>query len=409
MPRAVFKIVLFIVVLAAGIGGFIYLKTTKPAGEPVKTEEKSWPAQTQTVTPQTLAPALTLYGRAESPRTVTLEAALAAEAQAVPVLEGQQVEAGAVLAQLDERDVRLLLQQREADVSDIAAQINNENNAYANHLASLPREQALLELSRRAAERALKLEKQQAGSQSARDESLQAVERQQLAINSRQLEIKNHAARLEQLQARLNKAQALRDQAKLDLSRAQITAPFAATIAKVSIAPGDRVRVGDAMIVLYDHQALEARAQIPDRYLAIVAAGNGLQASGDASGSAIGLRLNRLAGEARANGGGVEALFAVTRGQDKLRAGQFVTLRLALPPQDNAVALPFEAVYGNQRVYKLVGGRMRGVAVEFLGEWVNPDGKALALLRGAELQAGDVVVTTQLPNAIEGLKIQASQ
>jgi hypothetical protein len=48
---------------------------------------------------------------------------------------------------------------------------------------------------------------------------------------------------------------------------------------------------------------------------------------------------------------------------------------------------------------------MHGVDVELLGPAANGD-VSLALVRGAGLAAGDRVIVTHLPNAIDGLPVQ---
>jgi hypothetical protein len=71
------------------------------------------------------------------------------------------------------------------------------------------------------------------------------------------------------------------------------------------------------------------------------------------------------------------------------------------------------AVYGGERVYEIEEKtapkpvlRMRGVAVEMLGTRRDADGRELALVRSPELTAGDRLVITHLPNAINGLRVE---
>jgi hypothetical protein len=69
--------------------------------------------------------------------------------------------------------------------------------------------------------------------------------------------------------------------------------------------------------------------------------------------------------------------------------------------------LPFQAVYGTGRIYKLVDGRMRGIRVESLGGIEDGNGAERLLVRSPELAAGDQVVVTHMPNAIDGLRVEA--
>jgi len=49
---------------------------------------------------------------------------------------------------------------------------------------------------------------------------------------------------------------------------------------------------------------------------------------------------------------------------------------------------------------------MQGVAVERIGEKIGVAGESHILVRSAELEPGDKIITTQLPNAMDGLKVQ---
>ena len=55
---------------------------------------------------------------------------------------------------------------------------------------------------------------------------------------------------------------------------------------------------------------------------------------------------------------------------------------------------------------RLVDGRMRGVTVERIGETPTAQGTREVLLRSLALVEGDGVVVTQLPHALEGLKVR---
>lgn len=86
-----------------------------------------------------------------------------------------------------------------------------------------------------------------------------------------------------------------------------------------------------------------------------------------------------------------------------------LTLRVELPPEENVVALPFEALYGLDHIYRLADGRMAALTVERVGERREVEGQTRVLVRNPELVAGDRVITTQLPNAITGLKVTVDE
>ena len=71
--------------------------------------------------------------------------------------------------------------------------------------------------------------------------------------------------------------------------------------------------------------------------------------------------------------------------------------------------LPYEAIYGTDRIYRLEGERMRTLQVERVGEQRGLDGSARVLVRSPELKAGDEIVITQLPNAMDGLRVRVAE
>ncbi len=402
------KIILPILILAIGFFGFRYMLKTKSKTVAIEITEPTWIVATTTVILKTLSPTVTLYGRVESPKTATLRTPnLNSQVLQVKVLEGEKVNKNDILIQLEDRDSILRLKQRDADIKDISAQITLEKQRHANNLTIIIHEESLLKLAKKSLERLRKLTRQRASSQSALDESKQSVERQMLTIIQRRLEIKNHQARLNQLQAKQIKAEALQDIAKLELFRTKITAPFTGIVAKVNVAIGDRVRSGDMLLSMYDNSALEVRTQIPTRYQDIVMNSTNLSAIAKLNYKHLTLTLDRIAGQINQNSGGIDGLFKLSQ-TTNLRLGQFLTLLLTLPKQTNIIDLPYEAVYGLNRIYKLVGGRMQGLKIERVGEQVT-NGITKILVRSPKLQYGEQVIITQLPNAMDGLKVRVAK
>jgi len=401
---------LVLLILAAGVAGFLILRATAPKSPPMEVGERIWRVNTALVSPASLAPSLSLYGHVTTPRTANLRAAVEADVLEIPAQEGLRVDQGELLLRLDARESDLLVIQREADVADIRAQISAERLRNARDKEALKHDEALLELAERNVTRARDLLARNLGSQSTLDDARRAYQQQALAVNTRRLSLEDFDARLAQLDARARRAEAQLEDVRLDQERTALRAPFAGRIARLSVSPGDRVRVGDALLTLYDVNALEVRARIPALYLPVIRAaldtGQALRAQGTVDGMHAELELSRLSGEAPSTGAGVEGLFRVLEGGEQLPLGRFMTLHLQLPEQRDVVALPFEALYGTDRVYKIEDGRMRALTVERRGEWVDDEGRERVLVRSSEIRDGDLLVTTRLPNALDGLRVE---
>lgn len=403
------SILLPILLLAAGVLLYKTLQASRPQPAAITPVEKVWTVRTQSAHMASHQPVLTLYGRVESPRMTRLTAAVTAFVQQVYHDEGQPVRQGVLLIQLDPRDSQLQVQQREADLIAIEAQISAEHIRHQADQNALKIETRLQALSHRAVKRFENLARRKVASEEQLDDARRTLQQQALALNSRQQALNDHPNRLAQLKATRQRRQAELDSARLDLQRTRISAPFDGRIASLQAVPGDRVRSGDPLLSLYNPARLEIRAQVPDRILPAIrkALANPalLSASARLGGRQIHLRLDRLASEVDGGRAGVDALFTVQKPQ-QLEPGRALPLQLQLPAQHNVIALPPQALYGQSRIYRIIEGRLDGLQVERIGNTTSQNGDTRILVRSPQLQPDDTIVITQLPNAITGLKVK---
>lgn len=410
-PRIV-RIVLPLLILAAGIGGMAALVKSKPEREPLGAEERSWPVAVTAVEPGAVTPQLVLFSFVGSPRTTHLSSAVTADVKAVDVLEGQRVSLDDRLLALDDREIRLVLAQRDAELAGFDADLEHETLRHRNNLVALEHEKELLVLARREVARARDLAERKVGSEASLDRVRRDEERQMLAVELRKLAIREHVSRTKQIEAKLARARAQQSQAVLDLERTRVYPPFAGRITEVFVSPGDRVRPGDRLLAMFDSEMLELRAQIPLRYLPVVRAaldrGETLRARAVVDGQEVHAVLHRLTARVDRGSGGADGLFRVTDGNTWLQLGRTVEVILDLPAVHAAVTAPREALYGTDRVFVLDGERMQSIVVERLGETHSDDGDSRVILRSPDLKPSDSLIVTHLPNAIDGLKVRVA-
>ncbi|EDN67897.1 Secretion protein HlyD [Beggiatoa sp. PS] len=185
--KTILKFILPLLILAIGIMGFRHMLKTKPQGKPIQIKEQTWTVTVTPVIPTALSPTVTLYGRVESPRFATLRTpsfSLNTNAQVVEVtiLEGETVKKGQLLVRLEDKDSVLNLKQRDADLTDIDAQIILEKQRHANNIQALTHEEILLSLAKTSVERLRRLKQQRVSSQAALDDAQQVIERQALTV-----------------------------------------------------------------------------------------------------------------------------------------------------------------------------------------------------------------------------------
>jgi RND family efflux transporter MFP subunit len=407
LKRVVYPLVIILVAVATFIG----LKQSKPEKVVIEKPEKIWRVNTVTVDIQQISPEITLYGRVETPRNSTLKSALVADVLSIDVLEGTEVTAGQLLLTLDDTDMQLLLVQRQADVAEIEALMASENQRFKRDKSLLEQQTTLLQLADNAVTRSENLEQSRLASRATLDDSQATKQRQLVILKGLNFDIAEHPARVAKLHAQIKRAQALLKQAEVDLDRTKITAPFSGRISQLNVSIGDRVRAGDTLISLYDLDNLEVRAQIPGRYISQVLNMMNLSEAPGAKATIdqqqLTLKLARLSGQVKVDSGGIDGLFSISDSQYAIALGTFVELKLKLAQQNDIVALPFNALYGLDHVYRLKDGYLQSVAIERVGESTSEQGQKQLLLRSQDLRQGEQIVSTQLPNAITGLRVEA--
>lgn len=406
------RVLLPIIIVMIAIAIFMTLSASKPEKKSLERPEKIWRVNSVPIQLEKISPEITLYGRVETPRRASLNAALSADVSQVNILEGSVVTKDDVLITLDNSDAMLTLQQREADLAEIKALTTSEIARQRRDKALLANEQALLNLTEKAVTRAKKLDASRLVTRSSLDDAIANQQRQVLTVKRLEFDITEHPARMAGLKARQLRAKALLEQAKLDVDRTIIKAPFNGRIANLNISLGDRVRAGDNLLSIYDLDDLEVRAQVPGRYLKQVrdtlSRGQKPKALAMLDDRVLSFELSRLSGETRQDSGGVDGLFSLQEdNQAPLALGTFIELSLSLDSQNDVIVVPFNALYGLNRVYRIQAGYLEAIQVTRVGEYKNSEGEIELLIQSKDLNQGDRIVSTQLPNAITGLRVEA--
>jgi len=401
-----------VVIIAVALTVAAVLIGTRDRPTSLARPERAWVVDVSDVAYRTLKPTLELFGSVQSPQDAELSAGVDGLITDVPVLDGEAVEEGQALILIDDRDVRLTLQQAEADLLEVKAKKAFAEKRLERERLAAEKETELLTLTESRSKRAEELATQNLLSQSDLDTAAENLKRQQLAVSQAQLTFEEVEIQLTELSARISRARALRDQAHLDLERTRVNAPFAGVVSDLRVSKGDRVRGDDPLMRLQNPAAIEIRTQVPARYAETVTAGiaTGLPmlAMVQIGEQRVGGELARISGQTREASGGVDSFVRFKEPPRGLRLGSTVRVLLELPPQVNVFALPAEALYGRNQLYKLVENRMQMIEVERVGERVQLVGGTEVLVRSPDLKEKDRVVITKLSNAADGLLVEPS-
>lgn len=394
-----------LLILALAVAFFVYMKSSKPEQKSVEIKEKVWMVDTLQAKFEDLAPVQTLYGKVESHSMVSLAAPVTGVVEKVTVREGQVVNKGDGIISLSDADLIVPLQQAKAELSDAQAQFQLQKMTNVANQKHLEHEVKVLALKKTAVKRSQQLMAKNLASQSTLDLASEALVRQEYVVVSAELAVQQNGLKLSQAKARVLKAQAALTQAKTNLQRGQVVAPYHARIAQVNVSEGSRINAGTVMVTYYALDSLELRAKLPVGQLKAVQQAltnkQALQAFYVDGANDESLELLRLAGEASTSG--VDAFFRLPKTLLQSRPGELMEVNLKGVAKRNVVAVPYSAVFGSNRVYIVEEQRLQARTVELVGE-VMRNGKLWALIK-PDFSEGAKICVTHLPNAVTGLKV----
>lgn len=412
MPRNVKKIVIPLLIIIGSIVLFYVLQMTKPEKR-VIADAKNFPiVSVETLSASSASAQLNLIGQVVSQDVTPLLSPAEMFVQEVSAQVGQYVKKDQLLVRLDRSELRLQEKQLQADIQALEGEIENLALTYEYNKKSLANEQTLRDIAKRNVTRAEKLAKSQAGSQAALDSASEIVQQRMLAWQARKQAIDAYEIQKTSAQARLARAQANLELLQIELARADVSAPFDGYVTQLNVAKGQRVNRNSVILQMYKHGSLELKAQFPLRYTSLLskAVSNNKTVYAQAlpqNGENM-FTLMRVAAQVSANQAGVDAYFAVPD-DAALRLGETLEVRATLPAIENAFTLPMDALYERDQIYLVNDGVLNAYQITRVGQFVDETGKTRVIVQHPDLKAGQQVLTSRLPQAINGLQVQLAQ
>ena len=294
-----------------------------------------------------LREALTAVGSLRSDETVIVRPEVAGRVSAILFREGEHVNKGQVLVQLDDS-----VQQ-----------------------ADLDRARANLELSKSKYDRAIDLRNKGFISNQAKDEA-------------------ENNWKVAQADAQLMQARS---------AKAQIHAPFSGTLGLRQVSVGDYVKEGQDIVNLESLDPLKVDFRVPELALTQVRTGQLLQITLDAlPDKAYDGQLYAINPLIDANGRAIVIRALVPNKDGRLRPGMFARVRLFTRDSKDAIVVPEESIFplGEEKyVYKVLDGKAQRQKVD-IGQ--RRDGR-VEILNG--LAPEDVIVTAGIIKLREGAPV----
>ena len=400
---------------AAGVmilGMFILLSAlvvaTGPQAAPMPRVEREWPVSYSIVQPEALSPTLQVFGKLESDQQATLRAGLTADVKTIVRREGDWVNVGDVILELDDSEAELRLRASRAGLRRAAAELDLVRSDYDLSQSLAIHHEAQAGIAREKLQRIESLYERRMIADAQLDEARHEATERAMVYARQQAELADFPNRIAQAEAAVEEARTKLAQAELDMEHTRVRAPFNGRILNLEVAVGDRISSGSALLQLADYDRLQVRASLPvdiaQRLRNALAQGKKVIARADNAGVPMGFELQGMAGNVKAGQSGIDGFFRV-HADANLALGTVINLTLSLPDERDVIAVPMHAIYDNNRVYRIDDSRLQAVAVERIGEHLDAAGNYRILVRSAALAAGDQIMTSQLPTAVSGLLV----
>jgi hypothetical protein len=180
-------------------------------------------------------------------------------------------------------------------------------------------------------------------------------------------------------------------------------------VTNVQVAVGDQVSRNQSLLSVYPLAGLEVRARVPEVFQRelIGALDRGESLNAYTRDREHQFFLSRFAG--LSDPAGTEAVLVMKEKSVGLRPGALLPLMLERPARERAVEVPFSALYGADSVYLMTDDqRMQRVQIERIGEAIATNGERRLLIAGDSLTPGARLITTHLPNAMTGLRVEVA-
>ncbi|MCB2100659.1 MAG: biotin/lipoyl-binding protein [Rhodobacterales bacterium] len=419
--------------LVVAVGLFAWAKANKAAPEQRPPEETVTRVRVIAAPKLTVVPRALGYGLVQPGKTWDAVAEVGGRVVAVhpDLKKGAILPAGAVLVRIDPTDYRIAIAQVEANLRSVDAQLQELTVREANTRASLDIESRTLALAGKDLDRKRQLLASKNVSQAAVDQEERNVLTRQQSLQTQRNLLNLIPAERAKLEAQKAVYAAQLEDARLNLERTAIAAPFAGRVSDVRIEDTQFAGAGQVLATLDGMDVSEVTAQVPiGRLMTIVGHG----AAGALRPETVMDQLPdilSLTPVVRLNTGGrmvewparvarisdtvdpktrtVGVIVAVDGPYRQARPGErpplaknmYVEVELRGAPRDGLVVIPRSALHGTSVYVVDAEGRLeiRDVAVGFL----QAD---FAVIDGG-LAADETVVLTDLVPAISGMRLEA--
>jgi multidrug efflux system membrane fusion protein len=410
--KAALQALLAFAILFGAVKGMNSLVASKPEVPKRPIQEQSYAVETVTVTTGDFAPDINVFGETTAGREVELRALVGGEVIEVhPNLKaGGQLSEGDVLVAIDRFDYLGAVTEAEANLAEARAALVESKGRVELEKANVVRVKEQLEFAERDLKRAEDLLGRGAVTERTVDDRKLLVSQRQQAQEQTQNTLALEEAKVVQQTAAINRLEWRLQNAHRQLDNTILRAPFDAIVRSEAAELGRLVSVNDAVVSLFASDEFEVRFTLSDNQY-----GRLLADSGTVVGRPVEVTwflgntpvvypavVSRIGADVASTRGGVDLIASIDSSEANvaLRPGAFVEVSLQDQTYPDSFRIPETAFYGEGTVYVVKDGRLEPREVKSLAI-----DEGFILVKGG-LEPGDVLLTTRIPEAGEGLLVQ---
>ncbi len=415
----VYKTVRVAVVLLISMAIAIALVRLRPRAEKQVRTQQGRLVEVMRTRSQTLPMIVETYGTVAARESLKLVTEVRGRVVALnpAFIEGGFVESGEVLVTIDPRDYELAVRRAQVGIRQAQAELDRLAQDVRNLNASLKLARSDVALALAEVERYKKLTGMDVTPQSALDKA----DRQYLTSRERVQRLENQLAltgpNRTRLQSQLEMARVSEEQARLDLERCRIQAPFDAWVSDKQVETGQHLIVGQAMGSIYRAGAFDIEVKVPLADLTWFPNGGIAKAQ-----PPVAVHFTETTRPRRWSGrlARVKATLDATtrtlpvvievdepvdreaagRFAERLKPGMFVTVSIEGRRVPDVHRLPRHLLHDGDTVFLADGDQLTIQPVTVLRRFKT------AVVISDGLADGDLVVTTPLSGAVEGMRIR---
>ncbi len=348
-------------------------------------------------------------GRVETPLRVDIGSQITGTVAAIPVAEGQTVQAGQLLVALENSEARAAVEQAVAAVAQAQARLQ-QIRSVALPLAQQAQQQAEATLANVRRQHARSRELQQKGfvGQAALDDARRNLDIAASQLRSAQLQVatsRDDGSDTLLARTALQQAQASVHLAQARLRLTEIRAPADGTLIARNVEPGDVVQPGKALMVLSPVGKTQLVVQIDERNLAMVQLGQPALGAADAyPARRFAARVAYLNPSVDPARGSVIVKLDVAAPPAWLRQDMTVSVDIEVARRSATLVLPLSTLRDSAGAQPWVLVARAGRAVR---QTVKPGARGIGKVEIlAGLQAGEQVLPGLTPNIAGGERIR---